>query len=388
MRGTVKFFDERRGFGMINPEDGSQAVFVHFTAIVGEPKVLVETEPVEFDAEPQPDKGPKAVQVKRLETRLKGKVVAFEKGYGRLEPEGGGESTFVHHTDILGDGFKTLEVDEVVDYTRVMGPKGPKAIRVKRDTRPPLEKFAVISDLDQKLEQLAVLAQKENWEYRHATSTYKRPILRSYLYYTFPRLQAEGKIAEAKTKDGPLACFNTGLVTERQEPIFALLTEFKNPSAGDPAWILKGFHRESDRPLTHFGQRPDIANYFVDPSELLYDTRIELVVDVDHVTGDNKERFPVQLRDNEYALRGALDGAISAAKRRIRRNYKTAIPHFYRGRLQLLLPLCMVAPERADLALVVGRENEVYRAATVLTLDMAYNNARLIARPDTEWLDP
>ncbi len=92
--------------------------------------------------------------------------------------------------------------------------------------------------------------------------------------------------------------------------------------------------------------------------------------------------------NNEFAIRSALDGAISAAKRRVRRNYKTAIPQFHRGRLQLLLPLCLIRPDRADLALVVARENRVYRASTVLTLDMAYNNARLVARPDTEWLDP
>jgi hypothetical protein len=43
---------------------------------------------------------------------------------------------------------------------------------------------------------------------------------------------------------------------------------------------------------------------------------------------------------------------------------------------------------RADLALSVDRVGDVYRAATVLTLDMAYNNARLIARPDRVWLEP
>jgi hypothetical protein len=155
-----------------------------------------------------------------------------------------------------------------------------------------------------------------------------------------------------------------------------------------PPWILDRFAKESDRGLTFFAQRPEIANYFTDPSELLYDTRIDLVVDVDHVIGDNKGRFPAELRGSEYAMRSALDGAISAAKRRVRRNYKTAIPQFYRGSLQLLLPLCLVRPEAADLALVVAKENQVYRSSTVLTLDMAYNNARLVARPDTEWLDP
>ena len=64
------------------------------------------------------------------------------------------------------------------------------------------------------------------------------------------------------------------------------------------------------------------------------------------------------------------------------------LPQYHRGQLQLLLPLCLSRPEQADLALVVVKVEQVYRGSTVLTLDMAYNNARLIARPDTEWLDP
>ena len=121
---------------------------------------------------------------------------------------------------------------------------------------------------------------------------------------------------------------------------------------GTQVRVLKNqFAKESDRVLTFFAQRPDIANYFTDPSELLYDPRIDLVVDVDHVIGDNKERFPSELRGNDFAMRSALDGAVSAAKRRVRRNYKTAIPQFYRGSLQLLLPLCLVRPEIADLGL-------------------------------------
>ena len=167
-----------------------------------------------------------------------------------------------------------------------------------------------------------------------------------------------------------------------------MFNQNRDTAPNAPPWVLDRFAKESDRALTFFAQRPDIANYFSDPSELLYDTRIELVVDVDHVIGDNKGRFPSEFQGNDFALRSALDGAISSAKRRVRRNYKTAIPQFYRGSLQLLLPLCLVRLERADLGLVVARENQVYRASTVLTLDMAYNNARLVARPDTEWLDP
>jgi hypothetical protein len=58
--------------------------------------------------------------------------------------------------------------------------------------------------------------------------------------------------------------------------------------------------------------------------------------------------------------------------------------------VQLLLPICLENPARADLALVVAKNEagNAYRGSTVLTLDMAYNNARLLARPDTEWLQP
>ena len=45
-------------------------------------------------------------------------------------------------------------------------------------------------------------------------------------------------------------------------------------------------------------------------------------------------------------------------------------------------------PTRADLALVVERFADFYRAATCLALDMAYNNARQLARPDRDWLAP
>ena len=83
-------------------------------------------------------------------------------------------------------------------------------------------------------------------------------------------------------------------------------------------------------------------------------------------------------------------------KKRVYRNYKTAIPQYFRegggeaGKLQLLLPICLQNPSVADLALTVEKteQGDAYRGSIILTLDMAYNNARLLARPDTEWLQP
>jgi len=67
---------------------------------------------------------------------------------------------------------------------------------------------------------------------------------------------------------------------------------------------------------------------------------------------------------------------------------QTASATYYKGRIQLLLPLCIGNPHAADLALVVENHDKFYRAATCLTLDTAYNNARQLARPDRDWLQP
>ena len=53
---------------------------------------------------------------------------------------------------------------------------------------------------------------------------------------------------------------------------------------------------------------------------------------------------------------------------------------FYDGRIQLLLPLCLTG-DKPELALTIQREDGFYAARTCLTLDMAYNNARLIVAP-------
>lgn len=65
--GTVKWFDDAKGFGFIECEDGDDA-FVHHSAIEGEGyKTLAEGAKVEFDIE-QSAKGPRAENVKVIES--------------------------------------------------------------------------------------------------------------------------------------------------------------------------------------------------------------------------------------------------------------------------------------------------------------------------------
>ncbi len=52
------------------------------------------------------------------------------KGFGFITPEDGSKDCFVHHSSIEGNGFKTLEEGQRVQFDRVEGQKGPAAENV------------------------------------------------------------------------------------------------------------------------------------------------------------------------------------------------------------------------------------------------------------------
>ena len=141
--------------------------------------------------------------------------------------------------------------------------------------------------------------------------------------------------------------------------------------------------------LVSFEYLPCRVRFAENPSELVFDYRLPIRSNIDHILGDeeNLTRIPASLmgEGNSLLLRRAFEGAVVEAARRAAANYTLAVPQFYGGRIQLLLPLCLTG-DKPELALTIQREDGFYAARTCLTLDMAYNNARLICRPETSWI--
>jgi CspA family cold shock protein len=69
---------------------------------------------------------------------VQGRVTWFNsaKGYGFIERDDGPD-VFVHYTGIVGEGYKTLEEGDTVEFEIVQGPKGPQAANVTLDKKKP-----------------------------------------------------------------------------------------------------------------------------------------------------------------------------------------------------------------------------------------------------------
>ncbi len=247
--------------------------------------------------------------------------------------------------------------------------------------------------------ELAKLAKPEPGEWNFVSAEFRKPgvkfpVLSSYLNYTFLRLQEEDEVRI--TADGRRACFNTGLQTVDEKDIFAVFSRDFRSGTDDKFCdlFLEGLYDSYSRALNHFRPLPELVSYITYAADLVLDVTYDIDVNVGHILDepDNKGRLPGVLRDNRNLAIAAIEGATKLLKQKVLRNYKTAIPFWHppAGRMQLLLPLCLLQPDRADLALVADKDRKakMYRIRTALRVDMAYNNARLITRPDREWLNP
>lgn len=249
-----------------------------------------------------------------------------------------------------------------------------------------LFEYAYFPNFEEGVKALSVLADEEKWCFANDGDEYS--ILKNYLEHTFRRIQYEKKILT--TPDKSHFVFNTGLFTSNLEEIYALFSKHKSPPENNPTQkFFCGFKRHSDIQLIRlFEDLPRRANYFESPEHLIFDPNKNISVNIDHIIDDNINRLPKQFQGNKNLLYMLLNGAIEKSKKLATLDYKIAIPQCYNNQIQLLLPLFMSDERVPDSALALSHINASYRASTILTLRMAYNNARLIVKPQSNWLSP
>ena len=363
------------------------------------------------------------------------------KGFGFLEAEEG--DLFFHVTDIVDGSIPAPKATYWYEVGK--GKDGrPAAKNVATSPSPILEQEQEVDEIhdlykwaymplfsrdkaSKAISELSDLALPEDWRYRDSSNedVDEFGVLRSYIRFSFTRLTHEGKITEGEQ----FAVFNTGLVDRFYEPIYALFEKNSRPT---PKWKWKSFCVAGQGPdgklLTRtFDQLPPAANFFTDLDDIYFDADAPFDEDVNHIVidGIRRDRYPHEFLEkyaggfskleyesspNEYLakiadalnedddmfrnLRDRLSRAISLARRRARWNYRAVVPQYYprHNKMSFLLPLSLVNDSKIDAALVVQAYridgNLRYQGFTIFPLSYAYKNARLVAKPISDWLDP
>ena len=297
-----------------------------------------------------------------------------------------------------------------------------------------LEQFADLGGWQDFLSQLARLALPEKWD-SEGKPRGNLFVLKKYVQYTFYRLLQEDKICVSQDKK--FAAFNTGLVNHHYDDVYACFVP--NLKTGKAPWRFETFAiagiRGKDgygKLLTnYFNPLPQVPSYVENKEDLIYDLDKELLTDYEHIIVDNLRRLPkgfllescygdaqasrmihkleqkakgseeqkqAYLELSKYIaehdkifrrMRSRMEDAIQIALKRVRWNFRTAIPcYFPKGNcMSLMLPLCLEDDSKTDAALVVQKNpSGSYQGQTVLHLEQAYLDARLICRPNMDWL--
>lgn len=364
-------------------------------------------------------------------------------GFGFLLTENG--DLFLHHTGVT-DGTVPHK-GAVYWYEHGTDPKkgGPIAVnaslKVSAATAPlpvaesdtkDILKWAFIpwfsrDSSNKALSDLASLALPEDWRYRESPAEKfdEYGILRNYLQFTFARLRHEGKVVTGDR----FATFNTGLVDKFYEPIYALFERNDRPSH---PWKWRSFcasgQGEEGKLLARsFEPLPKAASYFTNIDDLYFDAEAPFDEDLGHIVldGIKEDRYPHEFLETyaggfslqEYLsnrdvylaaiadrlerddamyrrLRNRLKDAINLARKRASWNYRTVVPQYYvrHNLMSFLLPVCLMDDTKVDAALVVQSTRVDgklrYQGHTIFPLAFAYRNARLVAKPISDWLDP
>ncbi len=295
------------------------------------------------------------------------------------------------------------------------------------------------------LEEIASRALPEPWGFGEGDYS----ILQSYITQTFYKLRLDGMVLENKGRtfaamnsglvtpryEDLYLCFVPNTMSGKQPWTYAgVCTQFDNSNK-----------KLSAKLRATFPEMPQRARFFNDVSDIVFDASLGTpLCNWEHIIIENVDRIPTdfiasQLYGRQAAeirelvesidydpdrgsdgdpfgdhakglageqfdelrafltenpsyfnrIKAAMDGALDRACVRAAYSFRTGVPSFYPAinDIQILLPLCLMDEDVPDCALVTNKdEHGRYEGRTILTLRMAYKNARLLCRPESEWL--
>lgn len=358
-------------------------------------------------------------------------------GYDKLLPllQAGASRTI----SIYRDEFTSLPIahkmiGESVSVNERASGAYQERLRRRHSPKYDLERFAEFPD--DWLKQLSDFSVPERWTIRGGK---KYSVLWNYVALTFARLWRQNKVL-IDDQVG-LAVFNCGLSSRDGYDDVCVVFE-KRDGGRRLAWRFAGvcvpgrerLGKKVLRCLPRAANLPRAEWLSTTSPERAFDAKIEIKPNWDHFIEDNLPRLPFDLvkrcvagdaemqeiveqiskvrwgrketDEQLYAplrsllterqksrMRDLLEGALRKTRNMVRSNPAVAVPHYYpRGdSFGFLLPLDLEGSPGADVALVVERLNGgngvcVYQGQTILTMSMAYPDARLLQTPEVAWL--
>ncbi len=224
--------------------------------------------------------------------------------------------------------------------------------------------------------------------------------------------------------DGETFVIHTGLSDTAGDDIYGCFHKKKSSNEKDPIptpgttsnkkhrmWNFEDWCTKSTLVRKRF-PAPKRFIFFDNFHQLYYNPDIELVCNARHFIEDDASHRRLQnilgIDVSRQLMIERLEGAIQTMKRRASQNFRTVVPQYFHdknnftgmGEVQLLLPLLMddkylvvAVSKRPSSRLIPDEEPDPYKpdhwcylGSTILTKAMAYKNARLINRLESEWL--
>ena len=229
---------------------------------------------------------------------------------------------------------------------------------------------------------LTELAEEDQW----TQGAEENGVLHKYIKGTFSQCYSQEKIMY--TDDEKYCCFNTGLLTPNGNDIVAIFEQ--NNRSGAQPWRLTGFFDVTQREfMNKFLEVPQLATYIKNYEELYFNPTYKIVVSTDHILDDNWERIHEVVPLDKSIVKSLLTGVIEETKKRIKRNLRLVVPQYYRKQIMYLMPIDIPISDGKKVTMALAVEltkSKQYRANTIFTKEMAYEKARLLMRPESNWL--